>query len=62
MILETKRLYLRYFKESDYKTMLDYRSNEECGRYQMWSARTEEPIKAFLREQQTKTLQDMNYK
>jgi RimJ/RimL family protein N-acetyltransferase len=58
MIIETKRLYLRYFVEEDYLTMYEYRSDKECGKYQLWKARTIDTIKAFLKEQENKTLDD----
>lgn len=49
IFFETERLLLRNLYESDLDVILDYRSNEECRRYQRWDALTRQEILAFLR-------------
>lgn len=49
-LLETERLYLRNLKLSDVKSMVDYRNNEECNRYQRWNAFTSEEICSFIEQ------------
>jgi ribosomal-protein-alanine N-acetyltransferase len=48
MILETKRLQLREFVESDWKTVLEYQNDPRYLRYYPWQRRTEAEVRAFV--------------
>jgi len=49
MLLNTKRLRLREFVESDWQAILAYQSDPLYLRYNPWSQRTEEDVRAFVR-------------
>jgi ribosomal-protein-alanine N-acetyltransferase len=48
MILETNRLALREFVESDWKTVLDYQNDPRYLRFYPWQRRTEAEVRAFI--------------
>jgi ribosomal-protein-alanine N-acetyltransferase len=48
MVLETKRLGLREFVESDWKTVLDYQNDPRYLRFYPWQRRTEAEVRAFV--------------
>jgi ribosomal-protein-alanine N-acetyltransferase len=48
MILETKRLKLREFVESDWKAVLAYQNDPRYLRYYPWQQRTEAEVRAFV--------------
>jgi RimJ/RimL family protein N-acetyltransferase len=48
MILETNRLLLREFVESDWKVVLDYQNDPRYLRYYPWQRRTEAEVRAFI--------------
>ncbi|GCE21084.1 GNAT family N-acetyltransferase [Dictyobacter kobayashii] len=51
-ILETSRLRLRRFKDTDLVDFMAYRNDPEVARYQSWEGISEAKARAFLREQQ----------
>ena len=48
MRLETKRLLLREFRESDWPAVLAYQNDPRYLRYYHWTARTAEDVQAFV--------------
>lgn len=48
MILTTDRLLLREFEESDWQAVLEYQSDPLYLRYNPWTYRTEEDVRAFV--------------
>jgi RimJ/RimL family protein N-acetyltransferase len=49
--LESQRLRLRKFKDSDLKPFLGYRNDPEIARYQSWESMSEQETKDFIRLQ-----------
>ena len=49
MILTTKRLMLREFEEEDWRAVLAYQSHPLYLRYNPWTHRTEQDVRAFVR-------------
>ena len=49
MILKTKRLVLREFEEEDWRAVLAYQSHPLYLRYNPWTHRTEQDVRAFVR-------------
>src|SRR5258708_8094933 len=49
MILTTKRLMLREFEEEDWGAVLAYQSHPLYLRYNPWTHRTEQDVRAFVR-------------
>lgn len=58
MILETKRLYLRYLQPTDANRMCEYRNKEEVAKYQSWEHYSIED--AMRRIQQCQLIKSMN--
>lgn len=48
--LETKRLFIRRFKEPDIQRFIAYRSDPEIARYQSWKEMTETQAREFIQE------------
>lgn len=48
MILTTRRLVMREFKEEDWPAVLAYQSNPLYLRYNPWNVRTEQDVRAFV--------------
>jgi RimJ/RimL family protein N-acetyltransferase len=53
MILETPRLILRKFKDSDIESFIAYHNDPEIIRYQSWDAFSEKEAIDFIQEQKT---------
>lgn len=49
MILTTKRLVLREFEEEDWRAVITYQSHPLYLRYNPWTHRTEQDVRAFVR-------------
>ena len=49
--LQTERLILRRFQDSDLDALMSYRSDPGVARYQNWSSLTEPEAREFIREQ-----------
>ncbi len=49
MILKTKRIVLREFEEEDWRAVLAYQSHPLYLRYNPWTHRTEQDVRAFVR-------------
>src|SRR5215469_12857729 len=49
--LETTRLYLRHFMDSDLALFMAYRNDPEVARYQSWEGISELEAHAFIQEQ-----------
>lgn len=53
-MLETKRLKLRPFKDTDIRELIDYRNNEICAKYQRYDDKSEKAlIESLLKEIKT---------
>lgn len=50
MILETERLILREFQESDFEAVYEYGSDPEVAKYVSWGPKTEEDTVEFIRK------------
>jgi len=50
MNLETKRLYLRDYKKTDWETVYEYTSVPDFSKYEMWGPNTLEDTKKFINE------------
>lgn len=48
MILETKRLILRNFKDNDLDRLFEYRNDTNCGKYQRWKDTSIESLKDLI--------------
>jgi RimJ/RimL family protein N-acetyltransferase len=48
--IESERLFLRRFRDSDLTTFLVYRNDPEVARYQSWDSFDEREARAFIRE------------
>lgn len=48
MILETKRLILRNFKDKDLDTLFSYRNDNNCAKYQRWKDTSRESLKDLI--------------
>lgn len=56
MILETERLVLRNFKDSDLDCLYDYRNNILCSKYQRWEENSKEYLADFIKNEKGKIL------
>lgn len=48
MILETKRLVLRNFKDDDLDILFSYRNDSNCAKYQRWNDTSMENLKELI--------------
>lgn len=51
--IESERLILRRFKDSDLASFMAYRNDPEVARYQSWDSCDEQEARAFIREMQS---------
>ena len=49
-MLQTKRLYLRNFRQSDLGTMFDYRNDTRCNLYQRYEDTSKEYLQKFIQD------------
>ena len=56
IIFKSSRLYVRYFKESDLKTIYKYRNDIRCYKFQTWSDRSLAELTAFIFELRNKKI------
>jgi [ribosomal protein S5]-alanine N-acetyltransferase len=56
IIFKSSRLYVRYFKESDLKTIYKYRNDIRCFKYQTWSDRSLAELTSFIFELRNKKI------
>jgi RimJ/RimL family protein N-acetyltransferase len=52
-VIETPRLRLRHFADTDLKAFMAYRNDPEVARYQSWESISESEALSFIREQKT---------
>ncbi len=57
-ILQTKRLIIRNFIESDIDTLFAYRNDKECSKYQRWDEKTHEQLREFIKQKKTSKIGD----
>lgn len=50
VLIETSRLVIREFTESDWESVHEYAKNGEILIYQIWGPNTEEQTKTFVKE------------
>jgi RimJ/RimL family protein N-acetyltransferase len=55
-LFKSNRLYVRYFKESDLKTIYKYRNDIRCSKYQTWTDTSLDELKAFIYELRNKKI------
>ncbi|MFR9294801.1 MAG: GNAT family N-acetyltransferase, partial [Turicibacter sanguinis] len=48
-MLETKRLKLRNFKDTDIYELFDYRNNQLCAKYQRYDDKSEKALSEFIK-------------
>ena len=48
-MLETKRLKLRNFKDTDIYELFDYRNNQICAKYQRYDDKSEKALSEFIK-------------
>jgi RimJ/RimL family protein N-acetyltransferase len=56
IIFKSSRLYVRYFKESDLKTIYKYRNDIRCYKFQTWSDRSLAELTSFIFELRNKKI------